>query len=117
MRFEPDAGWGWVISRMMNVRSRLTGIVTGDQAIFVRRTVFERLRGFSEIPIMEDIDFSRRLIRVGRIAALRPPVITSYRRWRTRGPLRTILLMWGLRWLYWIGISPHRLMRKYAHVR
>jgi rSAM/selenodomain-associated transferase 2 len=117
VRFEPDAGWGWVISRMMNVRSRLTGIATGDQAIFVRRAVFERLGGFSEIPIMEDVEFSRRLKRAGRVAALRSPAVTSYRRWRTRGPLRTILLMWGLRWLYWIGISPRRLMRKYAHVR
>jgi rSAM/selenodomain-associated transferase 2 len=117
VRFEPDSGWGWLISRMMNARSRCSGIATGDQAIFVRRAVFERLGGFSEIPIMEDIDFGRRLKCAGRVAALRSPAITSYRRWRTGGPLRTILLMWGLRWLYWIGISPHRLKRRYAHVR
>jgi rSAM/selenodomain-associated transferase 2 len=117
VRFEQDRGWGWVISRMMNVRSRWTGIATGDQALFVRRAVFESLGGFSEIPIMEDIELSRRLKRIGAIVAIRTPVVTSYRRWQAHGPLRTIVIMWALRSLYWLGISPHWLMRKYAHVR
>lgn len=117
MRFEQDKGFGWMISRMMNLRSRWTGIATGDQAIFVRRTVFERLGGYSDLPIMEDVDFSRRLKRVGRLSAVRSKVITSYRRWDTRGLLRTILLMWVLRFLYWIGISPHSLTRLYGSVR
>ena len=117
VRFERDSGPGWLISRMMNLRSRWTGIATGDQAIFVRRSLFEQLGGYSDLPIMEDVDFSRRLKRTGRLSALRSKVITSYRRWDTRGPLRTILLMWVLRFLYWIGISPHRITRLYGSVR
>ena len=117
VRFERDSGPGWLISRMMNLRSRWTGIATGDQAIFVRRSLFEQLGGYSDLPIMEDVDFSRRLKRTGRLSALRSKVITSYRRWDTRGPLRTILLMWVLRFLYLIGISPHRITRLYGAVR
>lgn len=117
VRFEPDAGWAWLISRLMNLRSRWTRIATGDQAIFVRRAVFERLGGFSDIPIMEDVEFSRRLKQAGRVAALREKVLTSYRRWHTRGPVRTILLMWCLRLLYWIGIHPRILRQFYPEVR
>lgn len=117
VRFERDSGPGWLISRMMNLRSRWTGIATGDQAIFVRRSLFEQLGGYSDLPIMEDVDFSQRLKRTGRLSALRSKVITSYRRWETRGPLRTMLLMWVLRFLYWIGISPHRITRLYGSVR
>ena len=117
VQFEPQTGWGLVISRMMNWRSRWSGIATGDQAIFVRRECFERLGGFSDVPIMEDIDFTRRLKRAGRMAALRSPVVTSYRRWEQCGPLKTIALMWLLRALYWLGISPHALTRMYVHVR
>ena len=117
VRFERDSGPSWLISRMMNLRSRWTGIATGDQAIFVRRSLFEQLGGYSDLPIMEDVDFSRRLKRTGRLSALRSKVITSYRRWDTRGPLRTMLLMWVLRFLYWIGISPHRITRLYGSVR
>ena len=117
VQFEPETGWGRIISRMMNWRSRWSGIATGDQAIFVRRECFQRLGGFSEVPIMEDIEFTHRLKRVGRMAALRSTVVTSYRRWEQCGPLKTIGLMWVLRVLYWLGISPHVLTRMYAHVR
>ncbi|MBA2252180.1 MAG: TIGR04283 family arsenosugar biosynthesis glycosyltransferase [Nitrospirales bacterium] len=117
VRFEPETGWGRLISRLMNWRSRWSGIATGDQAIFVRRECFEQLGGFSDVPIMEDIDFTRRLKRAGRTAALRSTVVTSYRRWEQRGPLKTIALMWLLRALYWLGISPYALTRMYAHVR
>lgn len=117
VRFERDSGLGWLISRMMNLRSRWTGIATGDQAIFVRRSEFEQLGGYSDLPIMEDVDFTRRLKRTGLVAALRSKVTTSYRRWDTGGPLRTTLLMWTLRFLYWIGISPHRLSQLYGVVR
>ena len=117
VRFDNSSLWSRVISSLMNRRSRLTGISTGDQALFVRRQVFEQLGGFSEIPLMEDIDFSRRLKQVGRIAALRDTVTTSFRRWETQGPLRTILLMWTLRFLYWTGVSPHRLAHLYTAVR
>jgi rSAM/selenodomain-associated transferase 2 len=106
-----------VVCRMMNVRSRVTGIATGDQALFVRRRVFEQLGGFADIPLMEDIDFSRRLKRVGRIAALDLQAVTSYRRWKAGGPWRTILLMWMLRLLFWLGISPHTLRHLYGTIR
>lgn len=117
VRFDNPSVWGRVISFFMNRRSRVTGITTGDQALFVRRHVFERLGGFSEIPLMEDIEFSSRLQQAGRTVSLRDAVITSFRRWETQGPLRTILLMWALRFLYWAGVSPSRLSRWYKVVR
>jgi len=117
VRFDSSSRWGLMISSLMNRRSRLTGISTGDQAIFVRRRTFEQLRGFSDIPLMEDIEFSVRLKRAGRIAALRETVTTSFRRWEAQGPLRTILLMWTLRFMYWMGVSPSRLNLWYKTIR
>jgi hypothetical protein len=101
----------------MNLRSRATGISTGDQAMFVRREVFEALGGFAEIALMEDVELSRRLKRAGRIASLREKVTTSSRRWRRRGVIRTIALMWSLRALYFFGVSPQRLRRLYGDAR
>ena len=95
----------------------MSGIATGDQALFVRRHVFEQLGGFADIPLMEDIEFSRRLKRTGQMAALHQKVTTSFRRWEQQGPLRTILLMWILRFLYWVGVDPHQLARVYRSVR
>ncbi len=117
VHFDSSSPWSRIISAFMNRRSRLTGMSTGDQALFVRRQVFEQLGGFADIPLMEDIDFSRRLKRAGGTAALRDTVTTSFRRWETQGPLRTIFLMWALRFLYWIGVSPHRLQHFYASIR
>ena len=117
VRFDRPSMWGAIISRMMNWRSRLSGIATGDQALFVRRPVFEQMGGFADMPLMEDIDFSRRLKRKGATAALTATVTTSFRRWERHGPLRTILLMWALRFLYWIGISPSHLLEWYKAVR
>ena len=117
IQFDRPSLWGRVISTLMNARSRISRISTGDQAMFVRRANFERLGGFSDIPIMEDIDFSTRLKRSGQTAAVRKQVTTSFRRWERQGPLRTILLMWSLRFLYWIGVSPHWLAQFYATVR
>lgn len=117
VRFDRPSIWGRLISSFMNMRSRMSRISTGDQAMFVRRPIFEQLGGFSDIPIMEDIDFSTRLKRAGETAAIRERVTTSFRRWERQGPLRTILLMWLLRFLYWIGVSPHRLARWYAAIR
>lgn len=117
VRFDSLSIWGSVISTFMNFRSRLTNVATGDQAIFVRRRVFDQLGGFSDIPLMEDIEFSIRLKRAGTVRALRDTVTTSFRRWERQGPLRTILLMWTLRFLYWLGISPHRLTHLYKAVR
>jgi len=115
--FDSPSVWGTMISTLMNWRSRLSGIATGDQALFIRRHVFEQLGGFADIPLMEDIEFSRRLKRTGRMAALHQKVTTSFRRWERRGPLRTIILMWILRFLYWAGVNPMRLSRWYKTVR
>lgn len=117
VRFDREKGVSRLISRLMNVRSRWTGIATGDQAIFIRRQAFDQLGGFPDIPLMEDVEFSRCLKRVGRIAALRAQVITSFRRWEAQGPWRTILLMWAFRFLYWAGVSPHRLVQFYRDER
>jgi len=94
----------------MNLRSRLTGIATGDQAIFVRREAF---RGFPEIALMEDIAFSTAMKRLGPPACRRETVLTSGRRWESRGVLRTILLMWRLRLMYFLGARPEALARLY----
>ncbi len=102
---------------LMNWRSRLTHITTGDQAMFIARDAFARLGGYARIPLMEDIDLSRRMKRVGRIACLRQQVTSSSRRWQENGALRTILLMWSLRALYFFGVSPDRLQRLYADTR
>ncbi|OGA64456.1 MAG: glycosyl transferase [Betaproteobacteria bacterium RIFCSPLOWO2_12_FULL_65_14] len=99
-----------VVAWAMSVRSRLTGIATGDQAIFVRRDAFD---GFAEIALMEDIAFSKAMRRRAAPACLRARVRTSGRRWETRGVLRTILLMWRLRLLYFLGARPERLARLY----
>lgn len=117
LRFDRDSPLGRLVACMINLRSRLSGIATGDQAIFVRRSVFEQLGGFAPIPLMEDIELTRRLKRRGPVACLRAQVTTSFRRWESRGPIRTILLMWLLRFLYWTGISPQRLSHFYAVVR
>jgi len=102
---------------LMNRRSRLTRIATGDQAIFIRRDVFARLGGYADMPLMEDIDLSRRMKRAGRLACLRERVTTSTRRWQKNGVVCTILMMWTLRALYFCGISPARLQRAYANTR
>jgi len=117
VRFDSNRLPARIIGGMMNLRSRWTGIATGDQAIFVRRGVFERIGRFTDIPLMEDIEFTCRLKRAGRLAPLTDYVVTAFRRWDTNGPLRTILLMWTLRFLYWIGVSPHRLQQFYGMVR
>jgi rSAM/selenodomain-associated transferase 2 len=116
-RITPDRGLLWLVGRMMSWRARLTGIATGDQAIFVRRHVFEKLGGFPDIALMEDIAFSRRLKRSGRVATLRSCVMTSGRRWEQHGVARTILLMWWLRLLFFLGVSPGRLKRLYGDAR
>jgi rSAM/selenodomain-associated transferase 2 len=103
-----------VVERMMNWRSCLTGIATGDQAIFMPRPLFDDIGGFPELPLMEDIAMSRLLRRsAGRPACLRPPLITSSRRWEEGGILSTILLMWWLRLAYFFGVSPQRLAGQY----
>ncbi len=106
-----------LIAFMINLRSRITGIHTGDQAQFVRRELFERIGGFPDIPLMEDIALSRLLRKEGGVRCLRPPVVTSSRRWKKHGILRTILLMWRLRWQFWRGIPAEKLARDYQQAR
>ena len=103
-----------VVAAFMNRRSRWTGIATGDQAIFVRCSVFRALGGFPDQPLMEDIELCRRLRQHGHaLACLRLQVRTSGRRWEERGVWRTIVLMWQLRWRYWRGTSAETLARLY----
>ena len=102
-----------LIGTMMNLRSRLTGIATGDQGLFVRRALFESLGGFAPIALMEDIELSRRLRRRQRPACPRLRLSASARRWQRDGVLRTILLMWRLRLAYFLGADPQRLAEAY----
>lgn len=103
-----------VIGRMMNLRSRLSGIATGDQAMFMTRAAFERAGGFPIIALMEDVALSMRLKSFGPPACLKARVLTSARRWERDGVLATMLLMWKLRLLYHFGADPQRLARMYA---
>lgn len=103
-----------VVAMLMNLRSRWTGVATGDQAMFVRRSAFEAAGGFPDIALMEDIALSRTLRARGRPACLRERVVTSGRRWERGGVARTILLMWRLRFAYWRGADPADLARRYG---
>jgi rSAM/selenodomain-associated transferase 2 len=106
-----------IIGRLISLRSRLTCVATGDQAIFVRREAFERVGRYPPVPLMEDIALCRALKRAGRIACLAETVTTSARRWQRRGVVRTVLLMWCLRTAYYVGVSPARLARLYRDAR
>jgi rSAM/selenodomain-associated transferase 2 len=113
VRIEGHARMLRVVAAMMNGRSRLTGIASGDQAMFMTRAAFDAAGGFPDQELMEDIELSRRLLRLSRPACLAGPALTSGRRWETRGVWRTIFLMWRLRWLYARGESPARLAARY----
>ncbi|NMG53086.1 glycosyltransferase [Aromatoleum aromaticum] len=102
-----------VVAAMMNLRSRLTGIATGDQVIFVTREAFETVGRFAPLPLMEDVELSRRLKAISPPACVRQRVHTSGRRWETRGVWRTILLMWRLRWAWWRGVPAEQLAERY----
>ena len=104
-----------LIAAMMNARSRLTGIATGDQAMFMRRAAYEAIGGFPELPLMEDIAASKALKRLGPPGCLRARVMTSGRRWEKHGVLRTVLLMWRLRLAYFCGADPDVLARRYGY--
>lgn len=106
-----------LVGRMISYRSRISKVGTGDQALFVRRQVFERMGGYPDIPLMEDIAFCRALKRLGEVACLRSRVVTSARRWEVDGLWRTILRMWILKSLYLAGVSPARLKQFYADTR
>lgn len=102
-----------VVAWLMNVRSRLTGIATGDQAIFVTRSLFTAAGGYPEIALMEDIALSKRLKRFGRPLCLRHRLVASGRRWEKHGVVRTIVLMWRLRLAFWLGADPGKLAVRY----
>lgn len=106
-----------VVSFSMNLRSHLSGIVTGDQAIFVQRDLFERVGGFPDLSLMEDVALSRTLRRTGRPARIRSRVTTSARRWEQHGTWRTIVLMWRTRLDYFFGADPERLAVRYGYRR
>ncbi len=105
--------WLPVIAVLMNLRSRYTGIATGDQAMFVQAALFKQVGGFKDQPLMEDIELSSRLLQVSKPVCLVQKASTSGRRWESRGVLRTVLLMWRLRWRYWRGASPEALAQAY----
>ena len=102
-----------VIERMISLRSRMSGIATGDQAIFVARDLFRAAGGFADLALLEDVDLCRRLRRIVRPVRPRAPVITSSRRWEAGGIARTTALMWWIRGAYALGVSPDRLARHY----
>jgi rSAM/selenodomain-associated transferase 2 len=102
-----------IIELLMNLRSRLSSIATGDQAIFISRSLFIKVGGFPEIALMEDIEISRRLRVIVKPICLKQKVITSSRRWETKGVIVTVLLMWKLRLYYFFGVSPNKLKQLY----
>lgn len=110
-----EGGWLRPVAIMMNTRSRLTSIATGDQAMFMTRAAYDAAGGFPPIALMEDVALSARLKRIGRPLCLAACVTTSGRRWRRHGLRRTILLMWGLRLRYFLGADPARLARAYGY--
>ena len=113
VRIVGDSRWLKVISFCMNWRSRLTGIATGDQTFFMTREAFDKVNGFPEQPLMEDIEMSKRLKRLSPPVCLPERVVTSGRRWDQNGVWKTILLMWRLRWAYWRGVPASELARLY----
>lgn len=102
-----------VIAFFINLRSRLSGIATGDQALFMTRAAFEGVGRFPDQPLMEDVEIAKRLLKISRPACLRAKVVTSGRRWEQRGVWRTILLMWRLRWAYARGVPAAELVKAY----
>lgn len=117
VRIAGRSRWLALVAALMNRRSRITGICTGDQAIFATRAFFDRLGGFPEQPLMEDVEFSRRARRIARPVALRPPAVTSGRRWDSGGAWPTIVQMWRLRWRYFRGVDAAVLAREYHDQR
>ncbi len=105
-----------VVAKGMNIRSRLTGIATGDQAIFVAREAFQSVGGFPDMPLMEDIVICKQLKRLSRPLCIGDPALTSGRRWQRNGVARTVLLMWQLRLAYSFGADPATLARRYGYV-
>ncbi|MBI5786079.1 MAG: TIGR04283 family arsenosugar biosynthesis glycosyltransferase [Rhodocyclales bacterium] len=116
VRIEGASIWLPVVAALMNRRSRLTGIATGDQAMFATRRAYETVGGFPDIALMEDIELSKRLLKLSSPACLAARVTTSGRRWERHGVWRTILRMWWLRLRYFLGADPAQLASEYGDV-
>lgn len=123
-----QSGWGYfpirlsggnpllrIIAWAMNQRTRCTGVVTGDHGLFVSRCLFERVGGFPAIALMEDVAISKKLKKICRPLRLKQTLVSSSRRWESQGLLQTVLLMWCLRLLFFVGVSPARLANYYRH--
>jgi len=117
VRIDGRSRWLPLIAALMNARSRLSGIATGDQAMFATAAAFATAGGFPEWPLMEDVGLSRALKAVSPPAALRAKVTTAGRRWDANGAWSTILLMWWLRLRFFLGTKPERLVASYTTVR
>jgi rSAM/selenodomain-associated transferase 2 len=117
LRFDEGGALLSLIARLISWRSRLTRGATGDQAIFVTRAAFDRVGGFTEVGLFEDVSLCRRLRRDGTMGVPKGFVVTSVRRWRTEGAWRTSLRMWSLKALYLMGVSPEKLERHYRDIR
>jgi hypothetical protein len=102
-----------IVETAMNLRSQLSRVATGDQCLFVERSLWDQTGGFASIPLMEDIEICKRLRRIRHPHIIADAVVTSSRRWEQRGVLATVLLMWRLRLAFWLGVSPARLVKKY----
>ncbi len=102
-----------LIEKMINIRSRISGIATGDQAIFMTRELYEKVNGFPDIPLMEDVAVSKKLKKIAPPVCLDANVVTSSRRWESRGVINTVLLMWILRMQYAMGVTPEKLANRY----
>lgn len=102
-----------IISTFINLRSRLTQVMTGDQGIFIRADIFQQLGGYANIPLMEDVEISKRLRKLAKADCSGPVLKTSARRWQKHGWVKTVLLMWQLRFMYWRGVSADELVKKY----
>ena len=102
-----------IIEKMINIRSCLSGVATGDQGIFVKRKTFDSIGGYSEIPLMEDVALSYKLKAISQPVCIKETLTTSSRRWEKNGIIKTILLMWHLRFLYWMGVNPDKLAKLY----
>lgn len=102
-----------IIEKMINLRSCFSGIATGDQGIFVKLSHFNRVNGYSDLPLMEDVDLSKKLKTISPPVCVKDELVTSSRRWEQKGILATVLLMWRLRFLFWLGVSAEKLAKQY----
>ena len=116
IRLDAHGGIYRIIEFMMFLRSRLRRLATGDQGMFMESALFKEVGGFPDIALMEDVALSRKLSRY-RPVVIGEAITTSARRWQNRGPVRTIILMWKLRLMFWLGVSPTKLNQLYGDER